>query len=87
MSRNKDIAFLHKVTGEPYSVCRTLMKTCNWDLSKAMMFPSCFDTITDLIRSLNHVFADMCEAVGNLYHSVGDACYSVADNLRENEND
>ena len=32
MSRNQDIEFLHKITQEPYSVCRAMMKKNNWSI-------------------------------------------------------
>lgn len=83
MSRNKDIAFLHEVTGEPYSVCRARMKAVKWDLGKALLYPNCLDAISNLFNGLKPCIANMCEAMGNLCHSLGDSFYVVADNLRE----
>lgn len=37
MSRNQDIEFLHKMTQEPYSVCRAIMKKNHWDLAEAFV--------------------------------------------------
>jgi len=83
VSRNKDIAFLHEVTGEPYSVCRARMKAVKWDLGKALLYPNCLDAISSFIDSFKPCIANMCEAFGDFCHSVGDSFYATADNLRE----
>lgn len=50
MSKNKDIEALHRITGEPYRVCRAKMKANGWDLWNALglnIFDSLSDAITD----------------------------------------
>ena len=76
MSRNKDIEFLHTVTGDPYSVCRARMKACKWNLIDALQLTDHLDILSNSLNSLRPVFADVCESLGNMF------C-SLADSLRE----
>ena len=38
MSKNKDLKFLHEVTGEPYAVCRRKMKDESFSLGSLQGF-------------------------------------------------
>ena len=66
MSHNKDIEFLHEVTGEPYAVCRRKMKAAHWDLFKALGYPS---FALDLERVAEAV-AEVAKAIGNFIESI-----------------
>ena len=56
MSRNKDIRFMHEVTGKPYSVCRQELKAHNWNVYEAIGFD-------DLICNLNNALTDTVETM------------------------
>ena len=85
MSRNKDIAFVHKVTGQPYRVCRARMKKCNWNIAKVIFWDSEFSVLTKSFALLKPAIADLCDSFGDLCHNIGDACYLTAENLREDK--
>lgn len=73
MSHNKDIEYLHEVTGEPYAVCRRKMKAAHWDLYKALGYPS-FDeilkTITSVIEGVAEAAAEVAMAIGHIIESI-----------------
>ena len=73
MSHNKDIKFLHTVTGEPYAVCRRKMKAAHWDLYKALGYPS-FDeilkTITSVIEGVAEAAVEVAKAIGHIIESI-----------------
>ena len=73
MSRNKDIEFLHDLTGEPYSKCRRVMKACKWELFEA------YGALT--ARSLLNTssITDALQSVVSGLEGIGDA---LRDNLK-----
>lgn len=73
MSHNKDIKFLHEVTGEPYAVCRRKMKAAHWDLYKALGYPSfdeLLETITPVIEGVAEAAAEVAKAIGHIIESI-----------------
>lgn len=69
MSKNKDIEALHKITGEPYSVCRAKMKANNWDLMGALGF-HILDTVLDVLEALGESFRSMLDAICEAVKSI-----------------
>lgn len=73
MSHNKDIRYLHAVTGEPYAVCRRKMKVAHWDLYKALGYPS-FDeilkTLIPVIEGVAEAAAEVAKAIGHIIESI-----------------
>lgn len=69
MSKNKDIEALHRITGEPYRVCRAKMKANNWDLRGALGFPN-LDAVLivaeALAESFRSLFDVICETVKSI---------------------
>lgn len=65
MSKNKDIETLHRITGEPYRVCRAKMKANNWELLAALGFYT-IDKVQGALEALGEsvhsLIDDMCEA-------------------------
>lgn len=79
MSRNKDIKFLHEVTGLPYSVCRRRMKACGWDLVKAIGV----DQIKGIIEALPEIIDNLAKAMNRLLAGIGTALKIIGQNLEE----
>lgn len=69
MSHNRDIEFLHEVTGEPYAVCRRKMKAAHWDLYKALGYPS-FDEISSAIEGVAEAAVEVAKAIANIIESI-----------------
>ena len=56
MSRNQDIEFLHKMTQEPYSVCRAIMKKNHWDLVEAFVDRGVLELVVAATKEVIEVF-------------------------------
>lgn len=66
MSKNKDIETLHRITGEPYRVCRAKMKANGWDLWSALGL-NIFDSLTDAITAAFTPVVDaLCETIKSI---------------------
>lgn len=73
MSHNKDIEFLHEVTGEPYAVCRRKMKAAHWNLYKALGYPSfveILETLTPVIEGVAEAAVEVAKAIGHIIESI-----------------
>ena len=73
MSHNKDLKFLHEVTGEPYAVCRRKMKAAHWDLYKALGYPSfdkILETLKPVIEGVAEAAAEVAKAIGHIIESI-----------------
>jgi len=73
MSHNKDIRYLHAVTGEPYAVCRRKMKVAHWDLLKALGYPSVdeiLEKLTPVIEVCAEAVVEIAKVVGNFIESI-----------------
>jgi hypothetical protein len=73
MSHNKDIRYLHEVTGESYAVCRQKMKAAHWDLFKALVYPS----VDEILEKLKPVIEVCAEAVVEIAKVVGNFIESI----------
>lgn len=69
MSKNKDIETLHRITGEPYRVCRAKMKANGWDLWSSLGFPI-LDTVRSVadatVESFHPLLDAICETVTSI---------------------
>lgn len=73
MSHNKDIKYLHAVTGESYAVCRRKMKAAHWNLYKALGYPSFDEILETLIPDIEGVAeaaVEVAKAVGHIIESI-----------------
>jgi hypothetical protein len=68
MSRNKDIKFLHYITGDPYSICRKKLKAAKWSLER-VLFPS--------LEPLDIAMEALSSALANLGNAVSDAIKKI----------
>lgn len=77
MSRNKDIKFLHYITGEPYSICRKKLKAAKWSLER-VLFPSLeplattMEAISDALVNLGNAVSDAIKKID--FKAFTDAC-------------
>ncbi len=69
MSKNKDIEALHRITGEPYRVCRAKMKANGWDLWSALGFPN-LDIVRDVADALVESFRPLLDAICETVKSI-----------------
>ena len=69
MSNNKDIEALHRITGEPYRVCRARMKANGWDLWGALGFPN-LDTVRIAADALAESFRSLCDVIFETVNSI-----------------
>lgn len=69
MSKNKDIETLHRITGEPYSVCRAKMKANGWDLRSALGF-SILDTVRSVADALAESFRSLSDVICETVNSI-----------------
>ena len=72
MSRNKTIYWLHNVTGLNYSICRTTLKTENWNGFRALckikeINPDCIsdfaNTCSKFLNDFAEAFRPICETL------------------------
>ena len=77
MSRNKDIKYLHQVTGLPYSECRKKMKAYHWDVGTALG-----DAIVDDLSAISYAGNIMLDSLHDFAESVKKAFESL-DPLKE----
>lgn len=74
MSRNKDIKYLHYITGEPYSICRGKLKAAKWSLERALFYSSypSFD-----LEPLATAMEAISSALVNFGNAVSDAVKKI----------
>lgn len=73
MSHNKDIRFLHEVTGEPYAVCRRKMKAAHWNLYTALGYPALpelFKALEPAIDAVIEAFRVTVDAVTQMLNNI-----------------
>lgn len=63
MSRNKDIKYLHYITGEPYSICRKKLKAAKWSLER-VLFPS-LDPLATAMEAISSALLNFGNAVSD----------------------
>ena len=76
MSRNKDIKFLHNVTGLSYKVCRQKMKDNHWDVWKALGYD-------EMIKFLSDRFPELCKDVADAINNVAEFAVEMINNLAD----
>lgn len=79
MSRNKDIKFMHDVTGLSYKVCRQKMKDNHWDLCKAIGYAEALKYLSD---SLPKLCKELSDAINNMAEFAVDMMNNLADSIR-----
>lgn len=69
MSRNKDIAYLHDLTGWDFKTCRLIMKKSNWDLQ---MVERAYILSQDeeLRESIENIAASVVEAATKAFEAI-----------------
>lgn len=80
MSRNKDIEFLHKLTQEPYSVCRRKMKENHWRLSEALMDGTMLASVS---KAMNEVVKTFQKALQPVVEKTIEACKELKKLIEE----
>lgn len=90
MSRNQDIEFLHKMTQEPYSVCRAIMKKNHWDLAAAFVDRSVLELVVAATKEVTWVvpknLLPIVESVQDLSRVLLNQ-YKLLDKLEGHEDD
>lgn len=85
MSRNKDIQYMHEMTGLPYSVCRKKLKENHWDLFEAMGYGDALALLSKTLESLTPTIQDALDtisvAVTNLAKSATEVCTNLLDSI------
>lgn len=80
MSRNKDIEFLHKLTQEPYSVCRRKMKENHWRLCEALMDGTMLDLVS---KTTNEIVKTFQKALQPVVEKTIEACKTLKKIIEE----
>ena len=76
MSRNKDIKFMHEVTGRSYKECRKKLKDNHWDLFKAMGYEEALKYISDALPRI-------CEDIAGALKYMAEAAAKLANDTAE----
>ena len=58
MSKNKTIEAMHKLTGEPYRICRAKLKANGWELLPAMGCPDLYG-LAETSRAIGDVLVEL----------------------------
>lgn len=82
MSRNAEIEFVHKLTQDSYSVCRSLLKKYNWSLLDALTSEECVQKLANISRKTIDTFPKCVRQ--NLLNIRRMAVYIEILNSREN---
>ena len=77
MSRNKDIEFLHKISGKSYKECRKIMKRYHWQLGLALFPVSDPETWLCLMDSAARALNALAEATFNVIDNVVDVLKKI----------
>lgn len=70
MSRNKDIKFLHDISGKSYKECRQIMKASGWDLIKALQITDILPTIERIAKQATAVIQEMADSIAQIIPAV-----------------
>ena len=88
MSRNKDIAYLHRLTGWDFKTCRLIMKEFKWDLQtveRAYMLSQnddLKDSIVNITSAVAEAAARLFENLVSVTETVNKAFEELALNIR-----
>ena len=70
MSRNRDIKFLHDISGKSYKECRQIMKASGWDLIKALQIIDFLPTIERIAKQATAVIQEMADSIAQIMPAV-----------------
>ncbi len=70
MSRNKDIKFLHDISGKSYKECRQIMKASGWDLIKALQITDILPTIERIAKQATAVIQELADRIAQIMPAV-----------------
>ena len=62
MSKNKTIEAMHKLTGEPYRICRAKLNANGWELLPAMGCPDLYG-LAETFRTLGDVLVEFASTL------------------------
>lgn len=81
MSRNKDIKFLHDISGKSYKECRQIMKASGWDLIKALQITDILPTIERIAKQATAVIQDLADRIAQIMPAVVEIINNSMDSL------
>ena len=81
MSRNKDIKFLHDISGKSYKECRQIMKASGWDLIKALQIIDILPTIERISKQAAAVIQDLAERIAQILPAIVEIINNSLDSL------
>lgn len=91
MSRNKDIKYLHDVTGWSYKTCRQKMKDNHWDLWQALGYGEAFNYFLDKLPEIVNDIADslkmFIDAAVDFVNSFADVIANIDISQKEIKNE
>lgn len=88
MSRNKDIAYLHDLTGWDFKTCRLIMKEFRWDLQtveRAYILSQdeeLRETVENIVASVAEAAAKVFEALKPVIENAAEVLGHLAENIR-----
>lgn len=81
MSRNRDIKFLHDISGKSYKECRQIMKASGWDLIKALQIIDFLPTIERIAKQATAVIQEMADRIAQIMPAVVELINDSLDSL------
>lgn len=88
MSRNKDIAYLHDLTGWDFKTCRLIMKEFSWDLQSVerayilLQDEELRENIEKIIASVAETAAKVLEALKPFIENAAEVLGKLAESIR-----
>lgn len=88
MSRNKDIAYLHDLTGWDFKTCRLIMKEFSWDLQSVerayilLQDEELRENIEKIIASVAETAAKVLEALKPFIENAAEVLGQLAEKIR-----
>lgn len=79
MSRNKDIKFMHQVSGWSYKTCRQKMKEHHWDLWSALGYD---EALQYLVNRFPQLCKEVADSIQNMVEYAVDAMNNFADAIK-----
>lgn len=81
MSRNRDIKFLHDISGKSYKECRQIMKASGWDLIKALQIIDILPTIERISNQAAAVIQDLAERIAQILPAIVEIINNSLDSI------
>ena len=85
MSRNKDIKFLHYITGEPYSICRKKLKAAKWNLERALFHSSYPSSLAPLENAMEAISAALVNFGNAIRDAIKEIDFKAIENCEKEE--